>query len=282
MSHVLPSPAVLPSVSTKDSLRAPIPQSSPVQRSVGCKKARRVVGPCHAAADGSRSQDQVMREAERRWESQVREGKVKNVTCKAAGELMQDGWVLLDVRPKEEIAKAKLSGAEEVPLFVRDEDISPVGLAKKASALSMGGWWLGGTHMVPNERFMPQVQSKVPRNSKVIVACQKGLRSLAACEQLSRAGYPSLAWINGGFDTAQKGDLPAEGETDLRLGGIGGVSELLGWTEVQRDLQRSEGFAGGSNTIIKLAAGVLAIDAIVFFYELFTNWGTKGLSGGHL
>ena len=75
---------------------------------------------------------------------QVREGKVKNVTCKAAGELMQvsccqlkiclphpqryleiglgstcswltsefeiiacpqDGWVLLDVRPKEEIAK---------------------------------------------------------------------------------------------------------------------------------------------------------------------------------
>ena len=79
-------------------------------------------------------------------------------------------------------------------------------------------------------------------------------RSLAACEQLSRAGYPSLAWINGGFDTAQKGDLPAEGDTDLRLGGIGGVSELLGWTEVQRDLQRSEGFAGGSNTIIKLVS----------------------------
>lgn len=77
-------------------------------------------------------------------------------------------------------------------------------------------------------------------------------RSLAACEQLSRAGYPTLAWINGGFDTAQKGDLPAEEDKDLRLGGIGGVSELLGWTEVQRDVQRSEGFAGGSNTIIKL------------------------------
>ena len=30
------------------------------------------------------------------------------------------------------------------------------------------------------------------------------------------------------------------------------------------------------------AAGVLAIDAVVFFYELFTNWGSKGLSGGHL
>ena len=30
------------------------------------------------------------------------------------------------------------------------------------------------------------------------------------------------------------------------------------------------------------AAGILAIDAIVFFYELFSNWGSKGLSGGHL
>lgn len=28
--------------------------------------------------------------------------------------------------------------------------------------------------------------SKVPADAKVIVACQKGLRSLAACEQLSR------------------------------------------------------------------------------------------------
>ena len=72
--------------------------------------------------------------------------------------------------------QAKLAGAEEVPLFVRDDDVSPMGLAKKASALSMGGWWLGGTHMIANERFMPQVQSKIPRNSKVIVACQKGLR----------------------------------------------------------------------------------------------------------
>lgn len=47
-------------------------RSAPLQRFAQCKKARRVVGPCHAAADGSRSQDQVMREAERRWESQVR------------------------------------------------------------------------------------------------------------------------------------------------------------------------------------------------------------------
>ncbi|KAK9847231.1 hypothetical protein WJX84_005305 [Apatococcus fuscideae] len=278
MAHVLQTSVLVPSGFAKasDVRRAPALRPASLERSAGCKKARQIIGPCHAAADGGRSPDQAMREAERRWESQVREGKVKNVTCKAAGELMQDGWVLLDVRPQEEITKAKLSGSEEVPLFVQDEDMSPVGLAKKASALSMGGWWLGGTHMRANEKFMAQVQSKIPRNSKVIVACQKGLRSLAACEQLSRAGYPTLAWINGGFDTAQKGDLPAEGDKDLRLGGIGGVSELLGWTEVQRDVQRSAGFAGGSSTIIKLAAGILAIDGAVFLWNFFSYWGKSG------
>ncbi len=72
--------------------------------------------------------------------------------------------------------QAQLDGVEEVPLFERDPDMSPYGLAKKASALSMGGWWLGGSHMRSNTKFMPQVQAKIPRNSKVIVACQKGLR----------------------------------------------------------------------------------------------------------
>lgn len=61
-----------------------------------------------------------------------------------------------------------------------------------------------------------QVQGKVPKDAKVIVGCQKGLRSLAACEQLARVGYGQLAWINGGFDTAKPGDLPTTNGKDLR------------------------------------------------------------------
>lgn len=63
-----------------------------------------------------------------------------------------------------------------------------------------------------------QVQSKLPKDARVIVACQKGLRSLAACEQLARAGYQQLAWINGGFDTATKGDIPTANNVDIRWG----------------------------------------------------------------
>lgn len=61
-----------------------------------------------------------------------------------------------------------------------------------------------------------QVQAKVPKDSPVVVGCQKGLRSLAAAEQLSRAGYAKLAWINGGFDTARPGDLPTGDDKDIR------------------------------------------------------------------
>jgi rhodanese-related sulfurtransferase len=59
--------------------------------------------------------------------------------------------------------------------------------------------------MRPNANFMPQVLNKIPRETKVIVVCQKGLRSLAACEQLSKTGYENIAWLNGGCEAAEKG-----------------------------------------------------------------------------
>lgn len=76
---------------------------------------------------------------------------------------------------------------------------------------------------------------QIPKDSKVLVACQKGLRSLAACEQLSRAGYQDLAWINGGMDNSQPGQIKTVDDKDIRFGGIGGVSEFVGWTAVQSE-----------------------------------------------
>ena len=56
----------------------------------------------------------------------------------------------------------------------------------------------------------------------MIVACQKGLRSLAAAEQPARAGYGELAWINGGLDTAARGDLEVEGPDGATTCGTAG------------------------------------------------------------
>ncbi|KAL4515838.1 hypothetical protein Ndes2526A_g00541 [Nannochloris sp. 'desiccata'] len=195
-------------------------------------------------------------------------GQVRNVTTKDIAALVADGWVVLDTRPPNEIEKAQLLNVVEVPLFVVDDETSVNNLIKQATALGMGGWWLGGSHMKPNVNFLNEVQAKIPKDSKgVVLVCQKGLRSLAACEQLARAGYPSLAWVNGGLDTAQPGDLPTKDGKDIRYGGIGGLSEVLGWTEVQQD--ESKGFAGGYQNILKGFAVVLALDTVWFLYTVF-------------
>ena len=70
--------------------------------------------------------------------------------------------------------------------------------------------------------------------------------------QLSKAGYNNIAWVNGGLDRSKKTDLPVKRADDLRYSGIGGMSEALGWTDVQRE--KSAGFMGGSFGPIKVVS----------------------------
>ncbi|PSC76673.1 H(+) hexose cotransporter 2 [Micractinium conductrix] len=263
MATSLASAAAVTAVASVSAPRARMQQRAAAARlPVRCERRVRTLAVADATAQSA---------AQKRWESQIREGKVMNVTAKQAGEMIKEGWTVLDVRPPNEIEQAKLLGAVEVPLFVADDDMSPAGLLKKWSNFGMGGWWLGGTHMKPNVAFMSEVQASIPKDANVIVACQKGLRSLAACEQLSRAGYGPLAWINGGYDTATPGDLPTKDGVDIRLGGVGGLSGLLGWTEAQREANRSEGFAGGATNLIKIGVVLLALDLVWFAYEIITD-----------
>lgn len=198
---------------------------------------------------------------------------MKSVSAKTAGELINsEGWILVDVRPPSEVERAAVKGSVRAPLYVPEAFDSLPNLMKHASWFGMGGWWLGGVHMRPNAEFMSLVRNAVPSDARVVVACQKGLRSLAAAEQLARAGYGELAWINGGLDTAAKGDLEVEGPNDdLRYGGIGGMSEVLGLTDVQKEKNRSVagngGSGGGDNPLVKGALVVLALDAAWFVWE---------------
>jgi rhodanese-related sulfurtransferase len=229
-------------------------------------------------------------------------GRIKNVTSAQIPQLMSEGWTVLDVRPPGEHAKARiplcfllslvavpdsygrplpgpftilitiahivqaaLETAVHAPLFLEDPSNSLDTLIKKAAALSMGGWWLGGTHYIPNPDFLSQVMAALPdKDAKVLVVCQKGLRSLTACEALSRAGYSTLAWLNGGLDTARPGEMATKDGVDVRMGGIGGLTEALGWTEVQKET--GQGFFGGSDNVLKLFAGILVLDGIWFLW----------------
>ncbi|KAF8066281.1 STR11 [Scenedesmus sp. PABB004] len=258
-----------------------LPRGPAPPRSAAAPRAGRAAAPCGAAGRGAclavRAAGTKAQEAQLRWTQQVKDGSVMNVSNKSAGELMKEGWVLLDVRPPGEVAKVGITGAVNVPLYVEDPSNSVGSLLKKSATIGTGGWWLGGTHMIPNNDFMAQVAAQVPKDTPVIVACQKGLRSLAAAEQLSRAGYQKLAWINGGLDTARPGDLPTTNGRDVRYAGIGGLSEALGWTEVQQE-EGAGGFMGGVQNIFKIVALVLAADLALFAYEQVTYMTS---AGGH-
>jgi hypothetical protein len=66
----------------------------------------------------------------------------------------------------------------EVPLYIAEDEVSPGAFLKNATAFGMGGWWIGGQHMKPNPSFMRDIAAKVPKDAKIILGCQKGLRSL--------------------------------------------------------------------------------------------------------
>jgi len=222
-----------------------------------------------AMAVSTDEQARQMSEAEQRWQQNVRSGRVKSVSSRELADMVKSGeWKVLDVRPVEEVENGYQKGSVHVPLFMVDDDMSVSGLLKQMSAFGMGGWWLGGQHMKPNDQFMPEVLSKMQPDTKVIVTCQKGLRSLAACERLSRAGFESIAWLNGGYEAAEKDIIMSSDESqDIRLAGVGGLSGAIGWNPVQQ----KEGVStmdGPFGNVIRIVGFLLAIDGAAVLYEI--------------
>ncbi|XP_020592485.1 rhodanese-like domain-containing protein 11, chloroplastic isoform X2 [Phalaenopsis equestris] len=174
-------------------------------------------------------QAKEMAAARKRWESLVREQKVKVLTPKEAGYAIQLSYkTLLDVRPSTEYNKARVKGSTWIPIFDVDTTIDIGSLSRKITNFVMGGWWSGNLTLTYDKSFISKVEEKIPKDSDLIVVCQKGLRSLAACEQLYNAGYRNLFWVQGGLDAAEEEDFQREGPQRFKLAGIGGVSEFLG------------------------------------------------------
>lgn len=64
---------------------------------------------------------------------------------------------------------------------------------------------------------------------------------------------------------------PLNLQGDLRYAGIGGLAELLGWTEVQQE-NGSSGFLGGSNNIIRgVRRSVLMCTAVTICMTVHHN-----------
>lgn len=223
------------------------------------KRSVVVVNSTAAEPSDLRSQMRQMREMEQRLQSQVTDGRVKGLSAKEAGyQMALSNHVLLDVRPEYERKKSWVKESVWIPAF--DEDKSASAVPAKVSRFLMGGWWAGGGMTKRNERFMPDLVARIPKSANIIVACQKGMRSLAACEQLYKAGYRNLFWLNGGFESAEEGDFEREGDVPLKFAGIGGMSAFLGWTDVQRQQGAREGLSYRINHFLRLVAVVIIAD----------------------
>ncbi|KAA8517807.1 hypothetical protein F0562_015281 [Nyssa sinensis] len=158
----------------------------------------------------------------------IQSGTVRPILPKdAAFALKSEGYILLDIRPEWEREKARVSGSLHVPLFVEDMDNSPITLLKKWVHFGYIGLWTGQYFTMINPDFLGQVEMEVPeKNSKLLVACGEGLRSMMAVSKLHEGGYSNLGWLAGGFNRAADDDFPAvEGtEKKLQYATIGGAS----------------------------------------------------------
>ncbi|KAD5507827.1 hypothetical protein E3N88_15530 [Mikania micrantha] len=204
-----------------------------------------------------------MAAARKRWDALIREGKVKVLTPKEAGYAIQlSGKTLLDVRPSIEHEKAWVKRSTWIPIFDVDTQLDAGTLSRKVTNYMMGGWWSGVPTLSFDNEFISKVTEKFPNDADLIVACQKGLRSLAACELLYNAGFRNLFWVQGGLEAAEEEDLEREGPQPFKLAGIGGLSGFLGWTDQQRAQAAKEGWAYRLVFTARLIGVVLAADAL--------------------
>ncbi|XP_004299158.1 PREDICTED: rhodanese-like domain-containing protein 11, chloroplastic [Fragaria vesca subsp. vesca] len=204
-----------------------------------------------------------MAAAKKRWDALIRDGKVKPLTPREAGYAIQlSNKTLLDVRPSTEHKKAWVKGSTWIPIFDVGDEFDAGTLSRKIMGFTMGGWWSGVPTLSYNNQFLSKVDEKFPKDTDLIVACQKGLRSIAACEVLYNAGYRNLFWVQGGLEAAEEEDLVREGPQPFKLAGIGGVSEFLGWTDQQRAAAAKEGWGYRFMFSARLVGIFLIADAL--------------------
>jgi rhodanese-related sulfurtransferase len=91
----------------------------------------------------------------------------------------EQGYVYVDVRSIPEFEAGHPVGAVNVPLL----HAGPMG-------------------MTPNPEFLAVMEEAFPKDSKLVLGCKSGGRSLRACSLLESAGFTNLVDQRAGYDGA--------------------------------------------------------------------------------
>lgn len=104
----------------------------------------------------------------------------KSISVEAANDLMQQGYVYVDVRSEPEFENAHVPGALNVPLAHH----TPQG-------------------MQPNPEFLSVMESSFGKHEKLILGCKSGGRSKRALALLVQAGFSEALDMSAGFEGAR-------------------------------------------------------------------------------
>ena len=105
---------------------------------------------------------------------------MQEINPAGAKELLDQDWVLVDVRSPQEYAGGHVPGAYNVPIAFR----GPMG-------------------MQLNEGFVGAIQRHFASDAKLVLMCAAGVRSQHACRFLEAEGFEALTNMLGGMDGGQ-------------------------------------------------------------------------------
>ena len=102
---------------------------------------------------------------------------IKPVSPEEAAELLESGWLYVDVRSEPEFEAGHGPGALNVPLMHR-----------------------GAGGMTPNPEFLTVMEGAFGKDERLIIGCRSGGRSRRAAEMLKQAGFSKLCDLYTGWE----------------------------------------------------------------------------------
>ncbi|XP_019709538.1 rhodanese-like domain-containing protein 14, chloroplastic [Elaeis guineensis] len=151
--------------------------------------------------------------------------RVRSVEVKEALRLQnENNFVILDVRPEAEFKESHPPGAINVQIYRLIKEWTAWDIARRAAFAFFGIF--SGTE--ENPEFIQNVESKLDKDAKIIVACSSGgtmrpsqnlpegqqSRSLIAAYLLVLNGYKNVFHLDGGLYSWFKEGLPVVAETE--------------------------------------------------------------------
>lgn len=135
------------------------------------------------------------------------------ISPQEASEKLAEGWTYLDVRTTPEFEAGHPAGSVNVPLL----------------HAASGG-------MVPNPDFIRVMTAAFPKDSKIIVGCKSGSRSLRAAAMLLAEGFSNVLDQRAGWDAARSsfGAITEPGWSRAGLPSEQGQPGGRSWEDIKR------------------------------------------------